>query len=173
MTPEKKPFFAATYIPRETRFSMMGILTLLPRITQMWKKQRTDLIRSGDRVIAAIASAGTSSSGTKSGVDLMDDGYQSLLLLFDPANGGFGNAPKFPTPHTLLFLLRYAARNGDSRALKMVEKTLNAIRNGGIYDHLGEESTGIPRMRNGLSRISRRCSMTRPCWSWHIPKRTR
>jgi uncharacterized protein YyaL (SSP411 family) len=137
MTPEKKPFFAATYIPRETRFSMMGLLTLLPRITQMWKEQRSDLIRSGDRVIAAIASAGTSSSGTESGVDLMDEGYQSLLLLFDPANGGFGNAPKFPTPHTLLFLLRYAARNGDSRALKMVEKTLNAIRNGGIYDHLG------------------------------------
>ncbi|MDO9325350.1 MAG: thioredoxin domain-containing protein [Methanoregula sp.] len=136
MTPKKKPFFAATYIPKETRFSMMGLLTLLPRITQMWYEKRLDLIRSGDRVIAAITPEETLSSGREPGTDLMDDCYQSLLLSFDAANGGFGKAPKFPTPHTLLFLLRYAARNPDSRALWMVQKTLNAIRDGGIYDQL-------------------------------------
>ena len=137
MTPEKKPFFAGTYIPKETRFSMMGLLTLLPRITSMWKERRSDLIRSGDQVIAAIVSHGTSSSITEPGEDLLEEGYQSLLLQFDPANGGFGRAPKFPTPHTLLFLLRYSERTGEPRALSMVEKTLHAIRNGGIYDHLG------------------------------------
>ena len=137
MTPEKKPFFAATYIPKETRFSLMGLLTLLPRITSMWKERRLDLISSGDRVIAQITSPGISSSKTSPGEDLPDEGYHSLLIQFDPAHGGFGHAPKFPTPHTLLFLLRYGARKSDTRALAMSKKTLNAIRNGGIYDHLG------------------------------------
>jgi hypothetical protein len=152
MTPDKKPFFAATYIPKETRFSMMGLLTLLPRITSMWKERRSDLINSGDRVIAQITSLGISSSETQPGVDLLDEGYNSLLLQFDSVNGGFGNAPKFPTPHTLLFLLKYWAKKRDSRALAMVEKTLNAIRNGGIYDHLG----------GGIHRYSTDAQ-------WHVP----
>ncbi|MHB8163829.1 MAG: thioredoxin domain-containing protein [Methanoregula sp.] len=152
MTPEKKPFFAATYIPRETRFSMMGLLTLLPRITQMWRERRTDLIRSGDRVIAAITGPAISSSETKPDSELLDEGYNGLLLNFDPVYGGFGNAPKFPTPHTLLFLLRYAVRKADSTALSVVEKTLHAIRNGGIYDHLG----------GGIHRYSTDAK-------WHVP----
>jgi uncharacterized protein len=152
MTPDKKPFFAATFIPRETRFSMMGLLTLLPRITRMWREQRSDLISSGDRVIAAITGPATSSSGTKPDSELLDEGYNGLLLNFDPVHGGFGNAPKFPTPHSLLFLLRYAVRNADSQALPMVEKTLYAIRNGGIYDHLG----------GGIHRYSTDAK-------WHVP----
>ena len=152
MTPEKKPFFAATYIPKETRFSLMGLLTLLPRITSMWKEKRSDLISSGDRVIAQITSPGISSSETPPGEDLLDEGYNSLFFQFDPAHGGFGHAPKFPSPHTLLFLLRYGAGKGNSRALAMVEKTLNAIRNGGIYDHLG----------GGIHRYSTDAQ-------WHVP----
>lgn len=152
MTSEKKPFFAATYIPKETRFSLMGLLTLLPRITQMWKEKRSDLIRSGDRVIAHITSPGISSSETPPGEDLLDEGYHSLLLQFDPAHGGFGHAPKFPTPHTLLFLLRYGARKSDTRAHVMAKKTLNTIRNGGIYDHLG----------GGIHRYSTDAQ-------WHVP----
>ena len=152
MTPEKKPFFAATYIPKETRFSLMGLLTLLPRITSMWKEKRSDLISSGDRVIAQITSTGISASETPPGEDLLDEGYNSLLIQFDPSHGGFGPAPKFPSPHTLLFLLRYGARKGNSRALVMVEKTLNAIRNGGIYDHLG----------GGIHRYSTDAQ-------WHVP----
>jgi uncharacterized protein YyaL (SSP411 family) len=137
MTPDKKPFFAATYIPKETRFSMTGLLTLLPRITRTWMERRSDLILSGNRVIAAIDSHGTTSSENEPGIVLADEAYNSLVLQFDPVYGGFGAAPKFPTPHSLLFLLRYATRKGSARALAMVEKTLNAIRNGGIYDHLG------------------------------------
>jgi uncharacterized protein YyaL (SSP411 family) len=152
MTPEKKPFFAATYLPKETRFSMMGLLTLLPRIIQAWRDQRPDLIRSGERVIAALASPNAPLSAIEPGDDLLEEGYQSLLLQFDPVHGGFGLAPKFPTPHTLLFLLRYAKRNSHSRALAMVEKTLNAIRDGGIYDHLG----------GGIHRYSTDAQ-------WHVP----
>jgi uncharacterized protein YyaL (SSP411 family) len=152
MTPEKKPFFAATYIPKETRFSTMGLLTLLPRITRMWRERRSDLIQSGERVIASLASPGVSLSSVEPGVGLLEEGYQSLLLQFDTVYGGFGRAPKFPTPHILLFLLRYAKRNDHSRALPMVEKTLEAIRNGGIYDHLG----------GGVHRYSTDAQ-------WHVP----
>ena len=152
MTPEKKPFFAATYIPKETRFSLMGLLTLLPRITSIWKEKRSDLISSGERVIAAISSQDITSSEIGPGEDLLDEGYNSLLIQFDPAYGGFGHAPKFPTPHTILFLLRYGARKSDTRALAMAKKTLNAIRNGGIYDHLG----------GGIHRYSTDAQ-------WHVP----
>jgi len=137
MTPEKKPFFAATYIPKETRFSMRGLLTLLPRISSLWNDQRTKLVQSADRVIATISPTNSPLINNEPGEELLDEGYNSLLIQFDPVNGGFGTAPKFPTPHTLLFLLRYANKNPDSKAMTMVEKTLDAICNGGIYDHLG------------------------------------
>ena len=64
-------------------------------------------------------------------------GYQALASIYDARNGGFGTAPKFPTPHNLLFLLRYWRRTGDDQTLEMVETTLQAMRMGGIYDHVG------------------------------------
>ena len=67
----------------------------------------------------------------------MTRGYAALASIYDPQNGGFGTAPKFPTPHNLLFLLRYWHRTGDEHALQMVETTLQAMRMGGIYDHVG------------------------------------
>ena len=137
MTPEKKPFFAATYLPRENRFSIVGLLTLLPRITTLWQERRTDLIRAADRVIDAIAQPDSSVCVTDPGVDLPDEGYASLVLQFDPVYGGFGNEPKFPAPHMLLFLFRYGSIKGNARAQIMAEKTLDAIRSGGIYDHIG------------------------------------
>lgn len=152
MTPDKKPFFSATYIPKETRFSMMGLLTLLPRITEMWNEKRSDLMRSGDRIIAALTLSSPASSDSEPGQDLLDEGYNALVLQFDPAYGGFGTAPKFPTPHTLLFLLRYAKRTKNTRALTMVKKTLDALRNGGIYDQLG----------GGIHRYSTDAQ-------WHVP----
>ena len=63
--------------------------------------------------------------------------FEELLLSFDRINGGFGNAPKFPLPHTLLFLLRYSRLKGEERAVRMTEKTLRSMAMGGIYDHLG------------------------------------
>jgi hypothetical protein len=131
---------------------MMGLLTLLPRISDMWREKRSDLIRSGDRIIAALASSVALSSESEPGKELLDEGYHSLVLQFDPVYGGFGTALKFPAPHTLLFLLRYAARIKNSRALPMVQKTLDAIRNGGIYDHLG----------GGIHRYSTDSQ-------WHVP----
>ena len=106
MTPDKKPFFAATYIPKERRFSMNGLVDLLPRITSVWKNQREDLIRSAETITSALQPR---NSGTDSSVpiaSLPGEGFGELELQFDPQYGGFGTAPKFPSPHTLIFLLR-------------------------------------------------------------------
>jgi uncharacterized protein len=137
MTPDKKPFFAATYIPKESRFSMTGLLNLLPRITSAWQEQRKDLLRSADKILDALLPAADTISSDGPGNETLDEAYEELLLQFDPEYGGFGNAPKFPTPHTLLFLMRYWKRTGKKRALAMVEKTLGEMQKGGICDQIG------------------------------------
>ncbi|HEX3001852.1 MAG TPA: DUF255 domain-containing protein, partial [Methanoregula sp.] len=137
MTPEKKPFFAATYLPKERRFSVPGLLDLLPRIVKAWHGQRGELLRSAESITGALESRDAAPAGPEPDAALLDEGYEDLLLRFDPEYGGFSIAPKFPTPHTLLFLLRYGKRTGKKRALDMVVKTLDAIRDGGIHDHIG------------------------------------
>ena len=137
MTPDKRPFFAATYIPKERRFSMYGLLELLPRIVMAWHDQRTELLQSSEKIVRALQVRQPGSPGRDPDASLLDDGYEELVLRFDPEYGGFGEAPKFPTPHVLLFLLRYWKRTGTSRALDMAVKTLDAMRDGGICDQLG------------------------------------
>lgn len=137
MTPEKKPFFAATYIPKERRFAVHGLLDLLPRIVTAWHEQREELLRSAESISRALEMRDPATGGPEPDAALTDEGYEDLLLRFDPEYGGFSGAPKFPTPHVLLFLLRYWKRTGKKRALDMVVKTLDALQDGGIHDHIG------------------------------------
>ncbi len=139
MTPDKKPFFAATYIPKESRMGMMGMRELIQTVGEMWRKRRKELLRSADQV-ASLLSKITARKPEKTyelGEDLLDRVYESLFQAFDWRNGGFGSAPKFPSLHRVSFLLRYWKRHGEKAALMMAEKMLTAIRMGGIYDHLG------------------------------------
>ncbi|MEQ9619893.1 MAG: thioredoxin domain-containing protein [Deltaproteobacteria bacterium] len=140
MTPDKKPFFAATYIPKEARFGRVGMMDLVPRIKEVWEKQRGEVLKSADNITAAVKKATDVSRDTQ-GRELtggtLTVGYNQLLSRFDETNGGFGTAPKFPTPHNHLFLLRYWKRTGDEQALQMVEKSLREMRLGGVYDHIG------------------------------------
>ena len=137
VTPERKPFFAGTYIPREGRFGMSGLLDLLPRITKFWKEKRTDLIASADEIAAALRKTPGSPTELEPDRSLLQEGYEELAVRFDEVNGGFGSAPKFPTPYNLLFLVRFWKRTGKSHARDMVEKTLEAMRMGGICDQIG------------------------------------
>jgi uncharacterized protein YyaL (SSP411 family) len=137
MAPDKRPFFAATYIPKERRFAMPGLLDLLPKIARAWREQREEILRSSDSIASALQSRGPDVPGAEPDAALLDEGYEDLLLRFDPEYGGFSGAPKFPSPHVLLFLMRYGKRTGKKRALDMAVKTLDAMRDGGIYDHLG------------------------------------
>ena len=140
MTPDKKPFFAATYIPKTDRFGQMGMLKLIPEIEDLWKNHRKDLLSSADKVTGYLMNAQEAEAdapGKELDASILSRGYEGLCRVFDPQNGGFGSAPKFPTPHNILFLLRYWRRSEDSNALEMAEVTLQAMRLGGIYDHVG------------------------------------
>jgi len=136
MTPEKKPFYAATYIPKKSRFGITGLLDLIPTINEYWEKEREKLLRMGENIIESLKGK---PSASKEILDekILETAYNIQKNRFDELYGGFGSAPKFPTPHNLLFLLRYWKRKGNPTALKIVQKTLNSMRKGGIYDHIG------------------------------------
>ena len=131
MTPDKKPFFAATYIPRESRFGRTGLLDLIPRISEAWKTRRDELLQSAAHITSSL-SASSSAAGTLDD-HLLSKAFKESLASFDEAHGGFGHAPKFPTAHRLTFMVR---QNPDE-AREPVEKTLEALRRGGIWDHVG------------------------------------
>jgi uncharacterized protein YyaL (SSP411 family) len=137
ITPDKKPFFAATYIPREGRFGLIGMMELIPRIRELWTAQRGDALNLSNRIATALQQTSQDTPGEELNEATLELTYEQLAKHFDEQHAGFGSAPKFPTLHNLLFLLRYWKRSGNEKALEMVEKTLEAMRHGGIYDHVG------------------------------------
>jgi uncharacterized protein YyaL (SSP411 family) len=137
MTPDKNPFFAASYIPKTSRFGLTGMMDLIPQIEEVWKTRRAELENLGQDIKRRIEIFEKRTPGKELGKDVLDDAYERLTLNFDEQNGGFGRAPKFPTPHNLLFLLRYWNRTKEKNALAMTEKTLRAMRLGGIFDQIG------------------------------------
>jgi len=137
MTPDKKPFFAATYLPKGSRFGRPGMMELIPRIREVWKNRQKDVLESAENMTTALQSMEKEKPGEILDAGVLDKAYRELAQRFDETYGGFSGAPKFPTPHNFLFLLRYWRRSGRPEALKMVEKTLQEIRWGGIFDQIG------------------------------------
>ncbi len=138
MTPERKPFFAGTYIPKENRHGRIGMIELIQGVERVWKTRHGDVLSSAEQVTTALQQVSKeSSAGDPPGKAACRAAYETLAGQFDMSNGGFGAAPKFPSPHHFLFLLRYWKRTGEPTALEMVEKSLAAMRRGGVYDHLG------------------------------------
>jgi uncharacterized protein YyaL (SSP411 family) len=138
MTPERKPFFAGTYIPKENRHGRIGMIELVQGVQRVWETRHGDVLSSAEQVTAALKKASAeSSAGEPPGATACRTAYETLAGQFDRSNGGFGGAPKFPSPHHFLFLLRYWKRTGEAKALEMVETSLSAMRRGGIYDHIG------------------------------------
>jgi uncharacterized protein YyaL (SSP411 family) len=137
MTPDRKPFFAGTYIPKQSRFGRTGMMELIPRIAELWANRRTEAVDAADEITAALKDFMSTSPGTAPGREVVTVTFDDLSRRYDDRYGGFGRAPKFPVPGNLLFLLRHWRRTGSSRALEMVEGTLRAMRRGGIYDHIG------------------------------------
>ena len=136
MTPDKKPFFAGTYFPKENRWQRPGLLTVLRQISNVWETSREKLIDIGDQMTRAIKEHPARLAGEPSEA-VLDKAYGQLKASFDSVWGGFGRAPKFPSPHTLMFLLRFYKKHSEKQALKMVEKTLLGMFKGGLYDHIG------------------------------------
>ncbi len=136
MTPDKQPFFAATYIPDVSKYGRAGLREMIPAIKKLWQEKRADLLSDASEITRAVRHLPTTGSQTL-GEETMHRAYQSLLTGFDRTYGGFGRAPKFPSPHNFFFLLRYWKRTGSEQALRIVEHTLQNMRRGGIYDQIG------------------------------------
>jgi len=136
MTPDKLPFFAATYIPKETRFGRAGMMDLIPRLGELWRTRKAELLGSAQQMVAALQAAPAERGRKITKADL-DACYEQLLRMNDEEWGGFGIAPKFPSPHSLVFLMRYWKRTGKLKAMAMAERTLQSLQQGGIQDHIG------------------------------------
>ncbi|GIW86920.1 MAG: thioredoxin domain-containing protein [Isosphaeraceae bacterium] len=138
LTPDGQPFYGGTYFPPRDRHGMPGFLRVLHAVADAWRSRRTELVQSAQELVAQIAA--TSQLPPGSGplpAAILDRAAHALGRSFDPVYGGFGDAPKFPHPMDLRFLLRYHARTRDPAALAMVRTTLDHMARGGIYDHLG------------------------------------
>ena len=138
LTPDKKPIFTGTYFPKHGRFNREGMMDLLPRIGQQWRDAPAALLETADSATRKVQQRSGGAPGQSLSAEDLRRAYQQLSSRFDSARGGFGRTgTKFPTPHNLSFLLRYWKRTGQDHALEMVEKTLTAMRHGGIFDHVG------------------------------------
>src|SRR3990172_3105034 len=137
MTPDKQPFFAGTYIPKETMYGRLGLTELIPRIKQFWNTRKEEILNSAGQITETLKQTRTAAPGDAPGEPMLRLAYEHLRRMFDAQHGGFGTAPKFPVAHNLSFLLRYWRRTGEGKALEMVEATLQAMRRGGVYDHIG------------------------------------
>jgi len=137
LTPEKKPFYAGTYFPKESSYTRIGLKDLLLKLSLMWKEDRETLLNRSEAVMKHLKEYISSKSEEELSESILEMAYQRFKDAFDPYYGGFGHKPKFPSPHNLLFLLRYYKKTGKENALAMVEHTLKNMRLGGIFDHVG------------------------------------
>jgi len=139
MTPDRRPFYAATYLPKEGRPGLPGMLALIPGLGEVWRRERVKVLESAEEIVQALERMNRDQAGRGELPPdaVLREAYDDLRRRYDPRYGGFDGAPKFPMPQHSFFLLRYGQRYGEPQALAMVEKTLSAMRRGGIYDHLG------------------------------------
>ncbi|MCI8624162.1 MAG: thioredoxin domain-containing protein [Provencibacterium sp.] len=135
LTPEKQPFFAGTYFPKHRQGGMLSFRELLALIHEKWEKDRSALLNQAKEIVGLLNRPRASKEGAEP--ELLEDAVRLYKQLFDPQNGGFGSAPKFPSPHNLLFLLAYYRRREDKDCLEMAERTLLQMYRGGLFDHIG------------------------------------
>jgi len=137
MTPDKEPFFSGTYFPKQGRGKQPGMLQLIPSLANAWSTKQGEITKTIDRLQTYLTEINTSSQGEEWDEAMIRDAFSQYASRFDPDYGGFGKAPKFPSPHNLIFLLRYSKLFGVATGKTMVEKTLHQMRLGGVFDHIG------------------------------------
>ncbi len=137
MSPDKQPFYAATYIPRESQHGRIGMLDLVPRVAKLWQTDRDSIRSTSQQILDALEKMEGRSSEGDIDPAAVDNAFTQFAGRYDATHGGFGSAPKFPSPHNLVFLTRYWHRTGNTQALTMVSNTLEQMRLGGVYDQVG------------------------------------
>ena len=142
LTPDLKPFFGGTYFPPDDKYGHIGLRKLLPRVAEVWSKQRQEIMRSADSIIEGLqqlVNRGVGGGGPLQAA-LLDKTYEQIRQTYDAANGGFGEVgevQRFPRPVVPDFLLRYWARTGNKDALEMVLNNLRSMAGGGVHDQIG------------------------------------
>ncbi|MGI8961387.1 MAG: thioredoxin domain-containing protein [Bryobacteraceae bacterium] len=138
LTPELKPFFGGTYFPPDSRYGRPGFRDVLQHLARAWKQEREKVEGSSTQVVEQLrAMANSATAAITPARELFDSGFWQFRRMFDSKWGGFGNAPKFPRPVALNYLLRYYAAANSAEALDMVTATLHGMARGGMHDHLG------------------------------------
>jgi len=137
ITPQKKPFYAGTYFPPDNRNGHIGFNYLIKNISRAWENQKDDIENSSSELTKLLSDHNESIDDLHAYENYLHNAFNYFNNNYDNINGGFGSAPKFPSPHNLIFLLRYGKHFNNSSALQMVFYTLTKMRNGGIFDQLG------------------------------------
>ena len=138
LTPEGVPFYAGTYFPPEDRYNMPGFPRVLISVAEAYRERPDDVQQTAASVLSELkrATAAIESNEILS-TDLLEAAYRGIIKNYDPNNGGFGGAPKFPPAMSLEFLLHTWHRTANPQALEIVSYTCRKMAEGGIYDHLG------------------------------------
>jgi len=137
LTPDGKPFYGGTYFPPKDSYGRQGFEHLLLSIASSWKNRRQELLDSAGKLTEVLANTTGPTEEERLTPEMLKGAFEYFKDIFDDNNGGFGVAPKFPQPANLSMLLCYWYSTGDGHALYMVEKTLDAMAKGGIYDQIG------------------------------------
>jgi uncharacterized protein len=138
LTPDLKPFYGGTYFPPESKWGRPGFIDILQEIARVWKAERAKVVDSAEALTSRLRTIEPAApSATVPGTDALERTLKQFRDAFSPRFGGFGEAPKFPRPSELLFLLREHARTGSTDAREMVLRTLRAMALGGMRDHIG------------------------------------
>ncbi len=133
---DKNPFYAGTYFPKNNRHGMVGFISLLEQLNDIWQDDRQKINSATQSILSSLKTDTSHRSGMLQ-EDVAEKAFAQLKGNFDQKYGGFSEAPKFPTPHNLTFLLRYYHQKKNKTALHMVLETLTKMYMGGIYDHIG------------------------------------
>ncbi|KAJ0060272.1 hypothetical protein NL108_007771, partial [Boleophthalmus pectinirostris] len=160
LTPDLKPFIGGTYFPPRDHARRPGLKTVLSRILEQWQSNRTALESSGERILSALRQGTAVSAQSGASVPLAPDVaqrcFEQLAQSYEEEYGGFRDAPKFPSPVNLMFLMTFWCENRYSsegaEALQMALHTLRMMALGGIHDHIAQ----------GFHRYSTDSS-------WHVP----
>jgi len=149
LTPDGRPFYGGTYFPNTRRHGIPAFLDVLAGVTGAWRDRRGEVEQSAGALTSHVGRRVRLADGDgPPGAELLESAVAAIEASFDPVNGGWGTAPKFPQPMTVDFLLRRAAA-GDERALPIALRALDRMAAGGIFDQLGGGFARTARTRTG------------------------
>jgi uncharacterized protein YyaL (SSP411 family) len=138
LTPDLQPFFATTYLPPYSKHGLMGLKDLVNRIAELWaSEERTKILSQAEKIVEIFAESIQAKGDDLPEPEQVENAVDLLYKMADPVYGGIKGAPKFPIGYQASFMLAYLAKSKDNRALFLVERTLDMMHRGGIYDHLG------------------------------------